>query len=122
MNKSHEHFRNFHENQNLKIWIGSFANNKHQKDSIIDFVETIFISRYKIRLNDNERKKAKPFEEAIRESFVIVNLWYKTTEESYSGRSLVPFEDVITYQYEVDKNKSLLMSGTLHKKKLNQDK
>lgn len=115
LNKSHEHFKKFHENDNLEIWIGSFANKKNQKDDIIDFVETIFINQYKIRLNDNEKKKAKPFVKAIQESFVIVNLWYDTNEKPYRGRSLVPFDDVITYESD-DKR---LLTGTLHKKKLN---
>lgn len=113
LNPKHEHFCQFHENENLEIWIGSFANTEYQTDEIIDFVETIFINSYKDKLNDNDKKTAKPFEDAVRESFVIVNLWYDINEKPYKSRSLVPFDDVITY--EVDENRRLY--GTLKKKK-----
>lgn len=116
LNKSHEHFKKFHNNKNLQIWIGSFANDVYQEDWIIDFVETIFINRYKIELNDNKNKKAKPFEIAVKQSFVIVNLWYDTNEKPYRGRNLVPFEDVITYEVDTQR----LLTGVLHKKRLDQ--
>ena len=98
LNPKHEHFCQFHENENLEIWIGSFANTEYQTDEIIDFVVTIFINSYKDKLNDNDKKTAKPFEDAVREYFVIVNLWYDINEKPYKSRSLVPFDDVITYE------------------------
>lgn len=114
LNRSHEHFRNFHENENLEIWIGSFANPDDQANDNIDYVETIFIKRYSIWLNDNVCKKAKPFVDIIDKSFVIVNLWYDTNEKPYRGRQIVPFEDIITY--ETDEKR--LLAGTLRRKKI----
>jgi hypothetical protein len=114
LNKSHEHFKKYHENGNLHVWIGSLSSPDVQKPDIIDYIETVFINRYKIELNDNIMKKALPLTEALDKSIVIVNLWYDTDERPYRGRSIVPFEDVIVYESDIQR----LLSGTLHKKNI----
>lgn len=114
LNKSHEHFKKYHENENLQIWIGTLSTPDVQKPDIIDYIETVFINRYKIELNDNIMKKALPLTEALDKSIVIVNLWYDKDERPYRGRSLVPFEDVIVYESDIQR----LLSGTLHKKSI----
>jgi hypothetical protein len=59
-------------------------------------------------------KKALPLTEALDKSIVIVNLWYDTDERPYRGRSIVPFDDVIVYESDIQR----LLSGTLHKKNI----
>jgi hypothetical protein len=112
LNKMHEHFRNYHENENLSIWIGALSTPNVQKPEIIDYIESVFINRYKNDLNDNSMKKARPLCDFLNDSIVIVNLWYGIDERPYRGRSIVPFEDVIVYESDIQR----LLSGTLHKK------
>jgi hypothetical protein len=114
LNKQHEHFKKYHENENMQIWIGTLSTPDVQKPEIIDYIETVFINRYKIDLNDNTMKKALPLTDALDKSIVIVNLWYDTDERPYRGRSIVPFEDVIVYESDIQR----LLSGTLHKKNI----
>lgn len=98
LNPRHEHYSRYHENESLQIWIGTLANPAHQKEDIIDFIETVFINRYKDDLEDNVKKKAKPFIEAVTDSCVIVNLWYDKNEKPFKRRMSFPFDDVIVYE------------------------
>jgi hypothetical protein len=112
LNKCHEHFKNYHENEKLQIWIGTLSNPDVQEPDIIDYIETVFISRYKKELNDNVMKKTLPIYKVLKKSIVILNLWYDTEERPHRGHSLVPFEDVIVYESDLHR----LLSGTLQKK------
>lgn len=114
LNPRHEHYSKYHENENLQIWIGTLANPDHQKEDIIDLIETVFINRYKNNLEDNEKKKAKPFIEAVKESVVIVNLWYDTNERPFKRGVVFPFEDVIVYEVGTER----ILKGKLRKENL----
>lgn len=114
LNPRHEHYSRYHENENLQIWIGTLANPVHQEEEIIDFIETVFINRYKDDLSDNIKKKAKPFIDAVTESFVIVNLWYDTSERPFKTRTSFPFDDVIVYEVESER----ILKGKLKVEKL----
>ena len=98
LNKCHEHFKDFHINENLNIWFGSFANIEDQTPSNIKEVETVFISSYKPTEN------IKEINSAIDESICIVNLWYKKADEKpwiRKPQSAAPrFDDVIIYEVE----------------------
>jgi len=50
LNTQHEHFREFKDCNEVRIWIGSLANPKHQKDKNIDLIETLFIRAYSAML------------------------------------------------------------------------
>ncbi|MBQ8361961.1 MAG: hypothetical protein IJX44_08470 [Bacteroidaceae bacterium] len=95
----HEHFRDFIENENLDIWIGTFACEKNQMEQNIEDVETLFISTYGDYLTENDRKKNS----IPRESICIINLWYKESENQQWIRkkpSINFFHDVLIYEKE----------------------
>ena len=87
-------------NKYKNIWIGTFGNDRDQKDkSNIDIVETLLIRAYKEELGDNDKKKK--MEPA--ESVCVVNLWYNIYEQVKHNRNLtISFmDDVIVYDGEV---------------------
>ena len=61
VNPSHEHLGPFikEDAKDIKIWIGSFANEKDQKPENVDIVETLFIKAYNDRLTKNTKKSRK---------------------------------------------------------------
>lgn len=113
VNLSHEHLSPFIKNgaKELRIWIGSFANPRDQKDINIDIVETLFIKAYHERLTENEKKKgALP-----KSSVCVINSYYNTNEEKIRNKCDKPmsFDDVLIYLDE----SNCFMHGNLAKMK-----
>lgn len=107
LNKSHEHFRDFKENTNLDIWIGSFANTQDQEPQNIKDVETVFISTYKPSENKYEKYRKLEF------SICIINLWYKVNETPWKRKpaSIIKMKDVLVC--EVDEHYQRFLSANL---------
>ena len=99
LNDWHEHYRLIKDYKYKNIWIGTFGNDRDQKDkSNIDIVETLFIRAYKDELDDNEKKKK--LEPA--ESVCVVNLWYNIYDQVRHNRNhTISFmDDVIVWDNE----------------------
>lgn len=112
LNKNHEHFGKFIDAKELKIWIGSFANERHQTAKNIDIVETVFIRAYKDMLSDNTKKKKS----LPGESVCIINMWFGANEKLKTYNRLRPtcIDDVLMYYSE----EQIFMHGNLNKMKL----
>ena len=111
LNKNHEHFCRFHENGNLDIWIGAFANAQDQTPQNIEDVETVFISTYKP--TENSKKKNRKLQHSI----CIINLWYKTDDKNPWKRkptSIININDVLVC--EVDGQNQRFLSANLKEK------
>ena len=65
LNTQHEHFKEFKDGNEVRIWIGSLANPKHQKYKNIDLIETLFIRAYSAMLTENKGKKQKEIDSSI---------------------------------------------------------
>lgn len=98
LNNYHSHYKDFHENNNMKIWIGAFGNEKDQKEENIEDAETLFISTYKNSLTENQ-KKTKAI---IKESICIINLFYKTNEKPWIKKpsDILFMDDVLIHETE----------------------
>lgn len=96
LNKNHEHFRDFHENDNLDIWIGALGDLDQFSPDVVEEIETIFIAMYGKTLTENERKKKRTVD-SIDKTVCIINLWYDTEEKPLSTKkeSIKQFHDVI---------------------------
>lgn len=99
LNTQHEHFREFKDCNEVRIWIGSLANPKHQKDKNIDLIETLFIRAYSAMLTENKDKKQKEIDSSI----CVINMWFNKNDEMQTYRVERPcFDDVILYYHEKD--------------------
>lgn len=99
LNNCHTHYKDFHENDNMRIWIGAFGNEKDQKEENIEDAETLFISTYGKNIFTENEKKVKAI---IRESICIINLFYKTTEEPWIRKpaDILFMDDVLIHETE----------------------
>jgi hypothetical protein len=113
----HEHLAQFREDENLKIWIGSFADVRNQTYPNIEDVETVFIRAYKDLLTDNKRKKSLPLSN-IKESVCIINLWYKPDEQPWKRKplSVKGIDDVLIC--EVDSQHPRILTASLKNQNL----
>lgn len=108
LNKQHEHYCQFHENKNMDIWLGTFANCKDQEQHRnIEDVETLFISTWKP--SENKHKKNAQ----IKESICVINLWYKINVEPWKRKpqSIKDKDDVLIC--EIDENFQRFLSASL---------
>ena len=115
LNKNHEHFGKFIDAKELKIWIGSFADEKHQTPKNIDIVETVFIRAYKDMLSDNTKKKKS----LPNDSVCIINMWFDVNEQLKTYGKTRPYcmDDVLMYY----KEKQIFMRGNLSKLKVSDE-
>ena len=115
LNKSHSHYINFKENENLDIWIGALGNLKQHSSQLIEEIESIFIILYKSYLTDNEKKKKKDIT-SIKETICIINLWYTTEEKPWNTKpeSIKMFDDVIICEQDT-KHPRYLVANKLKK-------
>ena len=113
VNPSHEHLGPFikEDAKDIKIWIGSFANEKDQKPENVDIVETLFIKAYNDRLTENTKKKGS----IPSSSVCVINSYYNTNDEPRSRKSekQMRFDSVLIYLEESDS----FMHGNLSKMK-----
>lgn len=107
LNNYHTQYRKFHENNNMKIWIGAFGNEKDQKERNIEEAETLFISTYKNILTENQKKTKS----IIKDSICIINLFYKINEEPWIRKpsEILFMDDVLIHETE-DKIKRTLVA------------
>ena len=97
LNARHEHFREFIDCKDIRIWIGSFADEKNQKESKIELVETLLIQAYGKELTENKRKKVC----LPSESVCLINLWFDKNERLKVYNIDRPcFDDVVLYYGE----------------------
>lgn len=97
LNTSHEHFSEFLDYKEMKIWIGSFADAKNQKAERIEMVETLLVQAYKNMLTENERKKMS----LPSCSVCIINMWFDKNEKLKTYKIEKPcFDDVVLYYHE----------------------
>lgn len=98
LNRNHEHFRDFHEDDNLDIWIGALGDLNQFSPDVVEEIETIFIAMYGSDdfLTENNRKKKKSVE-SLQDTVCIINLWYDTEEKPLQVKrdSIKLFHDVI---------------------------
>lgn len=92
----HEHYREFHENENMDIWIGALGDLDQYSPGVVEEIETIFIAMYGNFLTENERKQKKSVE-SLKDTVCIINLWYDIEEKPLVSKrdSIKPFHDVI---------------------------
>lgn len=109
----HHKLGSFIKNQakDIKIWIGSMARKKDQKESIIDKIETLLIRAYRLQLDMNDRKKKTILIEPI----CVVNQFYNIDEQPEKLLSNRPkvLEDVVMYDSDLDS----FLHGNLRKVK-----
>lgn len=107
LNNYHTHYKDFHENGNMRIWIGAFGNEKDQQEGNIEDAETLFISTYGNKIFTENRKKIKA---NIRESICIINLFYKTNEEPWIRKPSDIFfmDDVLIHETEEKVKRTLV--------------
>lgn len=102
LNERHSHFSKFDCDDDLNIWIGSFACSKDQ-DNVhnIEDVETLFISTYSGELTENIIKTKNPPSESI----CVINRWYNRAESEliYRKNDTAFIDDVIFYEKEYKK-------------------
>lgn len=105
---SHEHLSKYLDNKDMKIWIGSFGNEKDQKPNNIDIVETLLIRSHRDILSENrDKKKSLP-----KDSVCVINMWFDTKNNLQKYRVEKPYlDDVILYYAEDD----TFMHGSLYK-------
>ena len=90
-----DHFREFMDCKDIRIWIGSFADAKNQKESKIELVETLLIQAYGKELTENKRKKVG----LPRESVCLINLWFDKNERLKVYNIDRPcFDDVVMFE------------------------
>lgn len=108
LNNWHSHYRDFHENENMRIWIGAFGNVSDQNEENIEDAETLFISTYGNNFLTENEKKVKA---NIKKSICIINLFYKTTEEPWLRKpaDISFMDDVLIHETE-DKIKRTLVA------------
>lgn len=96
LNYSHEHYCEFHENENMDIWIGALGDLDQYSPGVVEEIETIFIAMYGNFLTENERKQKKSVE-SLKDTVCIINLWYDIEEKPLVSKrdSIKPFHDVI---------------------------
>lgn len=98
LNSSHSHYREFHENENLDIWIGALGNLEQHSPHVVEEIETIFISMYwdSDFLTENQRKTKRDIRQ-LKSTICIINLWYDTEEKPLKSKpdSIKLFDDVI---------------------------
>ena len=97
LNTKHEHFGEFLDCKDLRIWIGSFADTKNQKADRIKMVEKLLIRAYKNMLTENKREKG-----SLPSCFVcIINMWFDKNENLKNYKIERPcFDDVVLYYHE----------------------
>lgn len=97
LNTSHSHLKEFLDCKDLRIWIGSFADAKNQKEDKIELVETLLIQAYRDELTENDRKKVY----LPKESVCLINLWFDQDERLKVYNIDRPcFDDVVLYYSE----------------------
>lgn len=108
LNNWHSHYRDFHENENMRIWIGAFGNVSDQNEENIEDAETLFISTYGNNFLTENEKKVKA---NIKKSICIINLFYKTSEEPWLRKpaDISFMDDVLIHETE-DKIKRTLVA------------
>lgn len=113
LNPSHEHFGPFIKNgaKCMRIWIGSFAEERDQKEENIDIVETLFIKAYNNKFTLNTKKKLL----LPKSSICVINSYYDNSENPIKTQTEKPmfFDDVLIYLEESDS----FLHGDLHKMK-----
>ena len=107
LNNYHEHYQKFHENENMRIWIGSFANAKDQTESNIEDAETLFISTYGQNVFTENHKKVNA---NIEESICIINLFYKKNEQPWFRKpaEIRFMDDVLIHETEEKTKRTLV--------------
>ena len=105
LTKKHEHYKDFVEDDNMRIWVGAFSDKKWQKSSNIEDVETVFIRVY----NDKEGRflteNRKKTQSVLKESVCIINRWYRQPKEEpckCKTREIRDFDDVLVYEKDLD--------------------
>lgn len=103
LNKNHEHYRLFHENDNMSIWIGALGDLDQYAPNVVEEIESIFIGMYGNDdfLTENKRKKKKRVQD-LKETVCIINLWYDTEEKPRIVKhdSVKMFHDVIVCEQD----------------------
>lgn len=111
VNLTHEHLGPFLKNKakHVRLWIGSFAQEKEQQPQNIDIVETLFIKAYNDKFTENVMKKSS----LPKSSVCVINTFYKKNHEIVKAKSDKPFvfDDVLVYLEEAN----LFMHGNLSK-------
>lgn len=102
LNVRHSHFSEFNNDDDLNIWIGTFACSNDQEDERnIEDVETLFISTYNEYLTENIVKSKNPPSQSI----CVINRWYDKNDYEwiYRKKDTVFIDDVIVYEKEYKK-------------------
>ena len=106
LTQTHEHYKAFFEDDNMRIWIGRFSNKKWKKPRNIEDVETVFIRVYNSdkegRFLTENRKKTQS---VLKESVCIINRWYRQPKEEpckCKTREIRDFNDVLVYEKDLD--------------------
>lgn len=107
LNNYHTHYKQFHENENMRIWIGAFGNAKDQKETNIEDAETLFISTYGNGIFTENTNKINA---AISESICIINLFYKPNETPWIRKptEILFMDDVLIHETEEKTKRTLV--------------
>lgn len=107
LNNYHTHYKDFHENDNMRIWIGAFGNEMDQKEENIEDAETLFIRTYGHNVLTENIKKVYA---NIKESICIINLFYKTNEEPWRRKptDILFMDDVLIHETEEKTKRTLV--------------
>lgn len=107
LNNYHAHYKDFHENENMRIWIGAFGNEKDQKEENIEDAETLFIRTYG---HDVLTENCRKVDAIIKESICIINLFYKTNEEAWKRKpaEILFMDDVLIHETEENTKRTLV--------------
>lgn len=111
---SHEKIRNYKDDRDFSIWIGSFSDRCSQTPENVDLIETLFISLYRDVLDLNTRKKKS----VPSDSVGVINMWFDDRDYLKQYRVEKPsfLDDVLLYYSEED----VFYKGVLHKKRFSE--
>lgn len=106
LTQTHEHYKAFFEDDNMRIWIGRFSDKKWKKPGNIEDVETVFVRVYNSEkegrcLTENRKKT----QSVLKESVCIINRWYcQSNEELWKRKKteILDFADVLVYEKDLD--------------------
>ena len=114
VNSDHEKIKNYKDDRDFSIWIGSLSNRKVQTPQNVDTIETLFIRAYSDSLDLNkDKKKSLPGE-----SLGVINMWFddKDNLKIYKREKPQGIHDVIMYYGEEGGN--YLYKGNLTRSKI----
>lgn len=99
LNASHNHLQEFLDCKELRIWIGSLADERQQKPTNIDVIEKLLIQAYTEEFMTENRMKTKSLPPC---SVCLINMWFDKNENMKLYKIERPFDDVIVYYKESD--------------------